>query len=371
MFSSISLSGSLYPATDSAITDQSACSVSSISLVGGSGSGYTLDSVLAPYSLPYTSTYRYSSPGYLSVQRSLQIGGLPLYPYTIGPTLLPLPSPEPLRVTFKAIPLRGGAINKFSIEIREGYNNYTGPCESFTFDGNEGVLPIAKNVHSILGRSEGFKTDYSEFVGKNTVALLFTTDDFAENEVRIVLSWSGEVDLDLRASFRLHEDYECDISYTNKICGGGRLTGTSQSGSAGGEEISLAEVGAYQYLVYVKEFKSEKARTRLVEALAAVKVYVKSVAGPVVRLLEQNEYPWEVSPDEYKIWMAFCMDGARGIASLAPVQAFVSVNQFRNAKGVCRQIYGDGKVYGAEEKRKIEVDRSLQQIPKNIVSLGS
>lgn len=355
-------SGAIYPFADSSISSLSSCSDYYETLFS---STYDLDLPVSPNHLQYSIPYKYSSPGYQSVIRTVQIGGFPLYPLILPPTFLIVKSSEPTRVTLKAQSLHGAIIHKFSIDLREGYNNFTGPCESFNFNSTEGVISVEKKIYSIVGHSEGFKSDYAEYYGKSNILLLFTENDLNDNEIRVVLNWHGDVDLDLRATFRLNENYECDISYYNKICGGARLTAVSASGNSGGEEISLVPVGAYQYLFYIKEFK--KGKNRLIDALAEVKVYVKNLDFPVARLIEQNEYPWDVSDEEYKIWIAFCFDGKQSIYSLAPVQAFASINELKNINQVCADIFGEAKIYKTGEKAKIEADRSLVKIPKNIV----
>ena len=364
-FSQISLQGYIYPSQDTTMSLISICYPSSSPL---SVSPYTLQLPVSPFSLPYTLTYQYSNPGYSSVQRKVQIGGLPIYSYIISSTVMMSSSINPVRITIKAINLRGSPINKFSIDLRQGYNNFTGPNDTFTFENSEGVLLLPTNIYSIVGRSEGFKHDYIEISDKISAVLLFTPDDFDDDEVRATLGWYGDVDIDLRLWFILNEDYQCDISYTNKICGGGRLTAASQSGLLGGEEISIKSLGAYQYLFYVKEFSYGQDKLRLINSTANLKFYVKDYPHPVIRITEQNEYPWNVSSNDYKIWMGACINGIQGITSLAPIQAFVSVSNFKSSQNVCSNIYGRPKIYKPEEKVKIEVENSINQIPKNIIS---
>ena len=176
------MQGSAFP------SNFSVSSVSSCFVYSESDSPYQLDLVVPPFALPYTTVFEYSSSGYLSTTRIIQTGGLPLYPYIIPSTILITSSSDKVRTTFKAVSLRNIQISKFSIEIRLGYNNFTGPSEVLVFEGTEGIFSLPKNIYSIVGKADGFKTDYSEIIDKNLVVLLFTPDDFEDNEIRIVLS---------------------------------------------------------------------------------------------------------------------------------------------------------------------------------------
>jgi hypothetical protein len=280
----------------------------------------------------------YAASGTIPTTRIVSVGGLPMYPYYIQPTILLLPENNSVRYTFKASCTQQKVISGFSIELRSGYNNFTGPCERVSFNTSEGILLLDKKVYSVVGVTEAHKKDYTEILENNVVNLFFTAENFEENEIRVVLTWTGDADLDLRSSFALNDEFDCEVYFGNKLCGSSRLSANSNDG-VGGEEIVLKKVLPYHYLFYVKEYRAGK--SRLVNSLAALKVYVKGYDFPVVRVYEQNKYQYEVDSDEFKIWMGFCMDGRKGVVSVAPLQAFVSVNSMKNAKKVCREFYGE------------------------------
>lgn len=279
----------------------------------------------------------YESPGYLPVTRTLTIGGLPRFPYTIAPTILIKPA-EPSRITIKVHSLSETPISSFQVSLRTGYQNYTGPSISYNFSSNEGIIVLDKQVYSVVTTSEGFKSDYSEIVEKNTLDIFLTPNNFANSEIRVVLTWTGEVDLDLRAKFKFSNEFDCNIATYNKVCGSGKLNYASKTG-LNAEEISLNRVGPVHYLFYVKEYKTDK--NRLVEARAWLKVYVKNSEVPVVVLGQQDEFMWSVSQDEYKIWLGFCLDGNFGVSSVAPIQAYMSVNHLKDSLQICTQFYGE------------------------------
>lgn len=279
----------------------------------------------------------YEAPGYLPVTRTINIGGLPRFPYIIPPTILVKPS-EPSRITIKVHSLAENPIKSFQVYLRTGYQNYTGPSISYNFSSDEGIIILDKQVYSIVTISEGFKTDHSEIVDKNILNIFLTPNNFANSEIRVLLTWTGEVDLDLRAKFKFSDEFDCNIATFNKVCGSAKLNYISKSGLYA-EEISLNKVGPVHYLFYVKEYKTDK--NRLVEARANLKVYVKSSDEPVIVLGQQNEYMWNVSQDEYKIWLGFCLDGNFGVSSVAPIQAYMSVNHLRDSLQICSQFYGE------------------------------
>lgn len=319
---------------------------------------------MSPYRLPHTLALLYTSPGYMSTTRLINVGGLPLYPYTIGPTQL-VSDNGTINITFRAVSLHGDPIKSFSLEFRTGYNNYTGPCDAVAFEGTEKIYLLPNNIYSVVANSPGFKSDYTEIANKSLLVLLFTPDNFEENEARIVLGWKTDSDLDLTLDFILNQDYECEVSYTNKICGGASLAATSSSGLTGGEEIAIENIGAYQYLLYLKEFKAGK--DEFIDCLADLKVYVKSYKHPVVRIQQQNQYTWNVESDQYKVWLGFCINGIQGIVSIAPLQTFVSVDYVTNSLDICSQIYGNPYIYKPGEKLKIQAESPVR-IPKNIIS---
>lgn len=277
-------------------------------------------------------------PGYLPVSRTITIGGLPRFPYIIPPTILIKPNSEPSRFTIKVYSLSDDPINSFKISLRTGYQNFTGPSISYNFSSNEGIFVIDKQIYSVTTSSEGFKTDYSEIIDKNNLNVFLTPNNFVNNEIRVVLTWTGDLDIDLRAKFKYSKDFDCDIAGFSKICGSASLNFMSKPG-LNAEEISLNNVGHSHYLFYIKEYKADK--TRLIEASASIKIYIQSLETPLIILGQQDEYSYQVSQDEYKIWLAFCLDGSSGVSSLAPIQSYMSINHLKESLQICSQFYGD------------------------------
>jgi len=280
----------------------------------------------------------FECPGYLPVSRTITIGGVPRFPYIIPSTVLVKPSSEPSRFTIKVYSLTDDPINSFKISLRTGYQNFTGPSISYNFLTSEGIFVLEKQVYSVTTSSEGFKTDYSEIIDKNTLNIFLTPNNFANSEIRVVLTWTGDLDLDLRAKFKYSKDFDCDIAGFSKICGSASLNFMSKPG-INAEEISLNKVAPSHYLFYVKEYKADK--IRLVEAGASIKIYVASLQTPLIMLGQQDEYAYQVSQDEYTIWLAFCLDGSSGVSSLAPIQSYMSKNHVKESLQICSQFYGD------------------------------
>jgi hypothetical protein len=282
-------------------------------------------------------TLFFFADGFLPVTRSVQIGGLPIFPYTLPPTFLLKPS-EQTRVSFKVFSMQDDPISSFSIELRTGYNNFSGPCTTFNFSYMEGILKLEKQVYSVVTKSEGFKEDRTELVDQTFLRIFLTSDDFLNNEIRVVLSWQSDSDLDLRAKFKFNENFECEIASFNKICGNSRLTVFSK-GAKNVEEIRILKVAPVHYLFYVKEVVAGK--EPFYDARAVVKVFVKAWKAPVVVLAQQRIPAWGVDWIDYRIWNSFCLDGRFGVSSLAPVQAYMSVRHLKYARSMCAQVYGE------------------------------
>lgn len=277
------------------------------------------------------------APGYLPVTRVVQIGGLPLFPSFLPPTILLLPSAQ-TRVSIQVFSLDDQALQSFTLSVRSGYNNFTGPSDQYTFSYTEGILKLDRGVYSITTSSTGFKSDHSELTDENTLKIYLTRDDFSPSEIRVLLTWTSDSDLDLRSKFKFNENFECELASYNKICGSGHLTTTSKS-LKNVEEIRLSQIAPVHYLFYIKEVKTGSQSFN--EAKAVVKIYVKDRIEPVVVVAQQMKAQWNVDWKDYRIWNAFCIDGRFGASSIAPVQGYMNVRHSKYARSICAQVYGE------------------------------
>lgn len=244
----------------------------------------------------------------------------------------------------------------FSIEVRKGYNNFSGP-----YIQASQILQLESGVYSFLASSVGFKSDMREVLidSDMNIAFFMIPDKIDDNEVRIILSWQGESALDLRSSFVMNKDIDCEVSYINRVCGGVRVSNISDFGKYGFEEMRIRPLGAYQYFFYT--FQEKQAFY-----MADLKVYIKSEIMPVVRFGLGSRFMWDVPKNpEFRIWAGFCLDGIVGLTSLQPLKAYVSDIDLTNVRNICKEFYGEPSIYDADHSFTVNAIRGYN-IPMNI-----
>lgn len=158
-------------------------------------------------------------------------------------------------------------------------------------------LVLQGGVYSFIASSPGFKSDKIEMIVNAAKVLRFVMipDKIDENDVKILLTWNGNVSLDLRTKFILNSEIGCEVSYTNKVCGGIKLLNISEFQNFGFEELVIKPVGAYQYFFYVVQKDP-------IDYSAALKVYVKGEILPIFNFVFGTQYMWDLpSYKEYKI----------------------------------------------------------------------
>ncbi len=308
----------------------------------GSKGEYSLSAPLSSDLSPYYLTVQYYSPYYSRVNRKLQVGGLPLTNIYLPPTYLPISTQQGNgNVHVRVYDVLTNTQIDAQVLFRTGYNNFTGPFErSFSIVKNS-TLSLEPGVYSVVASASKYKLDTAEVVVNSDqtaiLSMLLPRDDIDEDAIRVVLGWKSQnLDLDLHVTFKLDEKYDCDVSYAYKHCGGAKIQSTNiYGGYNGGEVIDLYEVGNTTYLFYIKDFRKdssdlpiENKRLNILQSEAEVKVYTANYDEPVVRLQVPDQYPWPDSdPNEFRVWLAFCMKGAQGLESLSPVKAFLPVSE--------------------------------------------
>jgi len=321
---------------------------------------------MGPYRVPYKAYLSYKE-----TSRVLQVGGIPMYPHKIPFTEV-VQKGSNYSLAISSLDLHSLVpLESYQIEIREGYNNYTGPLLMQETQNTNINLPAG--TYSIKGTAQGYKEDRTSYsLQKDSeLKLLFTPDDFQENEIRVVLGWkNSEIDLDLRVNFILNSKFTCEVNFSNMECGGARLRTSSRPEGPYAEELIVNSIGAYQYLFYLKDFRrlNDTKSTSITDSGGSLKVYVKNYAEPLVEFYMEKELDWKDSKkEEYRIWLGFCLDGRKGVASIFPIETYMNVNEQVEMPEVCQEVYGSPAVFEPEEEYSIEADLSLQSIPPEIV----
>jgi hypothetical protein len=180
-------------------------------------------------------------------------------------------------------------------------------------------------------------------------------------QIRFVLSWpNGPKDLDIYTLFKVSKLSKCEIYFGRKSCVGAALDiDNRKGGKLGVETVTISTLGKYNYMVLINKYiDSSQGRadgestivvplddsnpitsssstlskvpdTTLAGSLGTVSVYSPNFNSPVFKLTIPNEIkntnvvnsaPGE--PKEFNWWIAFCLDGTKGLNSLKTVNKF-------------------------------------------------
>ena len=168
--------------------------------------------------------------------------------------------------------------------------------------------------------------------------------------------------LDIRSTFTLNSEIDCEVSYTNKICGGVKILSNGEFNNYGYEEISVRPIGAYQYLFYAIQ-------NNINEYYGNMKIFIKGENRPVSNFPLGSRYMWNVpSGQVYNIWAGFCMNGISGIESIIGIKTYTSNADQNNLRSICSSFYGEPKVFDPSDSYSVAVQRNF--IPLNITKIN-
>lgn len=289
----------------------------------------------------------------MSAQRTLRIGGVPEKISATDPTALITQNGKIFEIEFKAEFLHG-PIADFNIEVREGYGNFTGPSKLL---GTSANLSIGN--YCFVATSNGYKSDMVEMGIDSAKTIYFNMifDKFEENEAKVLLSWNGKVNLMMRSSFVLNSEIDCEVSYTNKVCGGVRKVSAQEYPDHGYEEFTIKSIGAYQYLFYALQSNAENYS-------GYMKVYIKSEINPIAKFGLGSLYMWN-SEANNAIWAGFCMDGKSGVSSIIGIQSYLSIINQNYLRNICTEFYGEPEIFDPSDLFTVQTMKK-SGIPKNI-----
>jgi hypothetical protein len=162
-----------------------------------------------------------------------------------------------------------------------------------------------------------------------------------KGKMRFVLSWPyAPRDLDIHSLFKISKFSKCEVYFGKRDCAGTVLdVDNFNGGSNGVETITINTLGQYIYTFAVHKFvqqdpaKKEDEKTDpgakipnipLSKSKAKISVYSSEFKGPIYQLeipsfSDNNLIEKGKSEDDYTWWMGFCLDGKKGLNSLALV----------------------------------------------------
>jgi hypothetical protein len=230
--------------------------------------------------------------------------------------------------------------------------------------GNFGFGNLGPNKYTLVFELDGYyrETVYFDIVGNKSgpISTISISPLIPPGQIRFVLSWpNGPKDLDLYSVFKVSSTSKCEVYFGRKSCVGGTLdAGNKDGGKLGVETITINNLGKYVYMILVNKYidtchgvaqgdtfsvvqfddnnpvtstsstYSKAPDTTLAGSLGTVSVYSNFVES-VFQLTIPNEIKSDNilsgSVDDAKNWnwwLAFCIDGTKGLNSLKTVNKF-------------------------------------------------
>lgn len=287
---------------------------------------------------PSFATVLVSKAGFEPVMWTVAAGGVPLGGIEKRAEIdLVQEGSASLKVSLSSA-FRNKQIDHSALQIRTGYGNFKGPVlYSYNLNSTKSlyIASIPAGVYSLSAVAAGFAradTEVALYPGKTlSKALLLSPLDLTPDQIRITLTWTGEnVDLDLKAAFSLNANLSCLVGYNQRLCAGAKLIAESGSG-AGGEAITLQQVGPFQYLLYVQGNRTI--------ASAELALYTSLKPYAILRL--------KAPRSDKTVWNAFCLNGLEGVGTLLPLSL---MTEFPVDPRVCQEAYGPAYAYSSQDK---------------------
>ena len=200
-----------------------------------------------------------------------------------------------------------------------------------------------------------------------------TLNRLDDTEINIKLTWyKGPNDLDLNSKFQISKDYYCKIFFGNKNCGEVFYFHDNKLGGEKAiEKIIIKRFSKFLYLFYVSkyndiaktyaknEYKIEEINNidkenyiegkendiDLIDSYANIKVYNGYYYVPIINIdIPQILFNENINNEKenYKYWIAFCINGNKGINSLKVVNKMSKEEPDVN---ICKEYYNKDDLY--------------------------
>jgi hypothetical protein len=287
---------------------------------------------------PSVATVLVSKAGFEPVMWTVAAGGVPLGGTEKTAEIeLVQEGSAALKVSISSA-FRNKQVDYSVLQIRTGYGNFKGPVVySYELNSTKTVyIPaIPAGVYSLSAVAAGFAradTEVALYPGKTlSKALLLSPLDLTPDQIRVILTWNGEnVDLDLKTAFNLNGNLSCLVGYNQRLCAGAKLIAESGSG-AGGEAITLQQVGPFQYFIYVQGNQTITS--------AELSIYTSLRPYAILRL--------KAPKSNKTVWNAFCLNGLEGVGTLFPLAL---MTDYPSDPAICQGAYGPAYVYNSADK---------------------
>lgn len=204
---------------------------------------------------------------------------------------------------------RNSPVPGAEVVLRAGLGNNTGPVLArlvTSLTGTALFLHIPLGTYTVSTNLTSVSSDIAVNSPNTTfpVVLPLYPPLLAPEQVTFMLSWPDSgVDLDLRADFFLRPEHICNVSYLNKQCGGAKLTSELENAFAGIEILTLSQVSASKYAIFVRKKDAEQSFSG-----AIMRVF----AGEKPTLLSTLYAP--STPGS--LWSSYCLQGLSGLSGL-------------------------------------------------------
>ena len=158
-------------------------------------------------------------------------------------------------------------------------------------------------------------------------------------ELAATMTWEDKAtDLDFHVRFKANSTDSCHVFFNHKQCGGAQLKGFSLEGGSSGAETITLQSGPSYYLFYVLPSPENKGTLPLAQSNAHIDIYSGSGDSQLISL----DVP--IGNLQADKWLAFCMNGRAGPASIVPLYWMTTGDDVDLLK-VCEGIYGPLKFH--------------------------
>lgn len=143
-----------------------------------------------------------------------------------------------------------------------------------------------------------------------------------DRTLRFILTWTGNIDLDLNAIFPLSNNNICHVFYGNTECLGVKYSKDSKTGSLENNGIEIIDInilGSYQYTIYVTLY-GVFSNQPLYQSKANLSLYTANFQEPVFSIDINNSIGLSTNKQS---WVGVCFDGATGFSTLRKINEFV------------------------------------------------
>ena len=204
-------------------------------------------------------------------------------------------------------------------------------------------------------------------IDENALDNIPLTPVVKKGSTRFVLSWpNGPQDLDIYSDFILSRFRKCRVFFGRRECGGLKLdVDNFRGGRNGVETISLETMGTYKYLFMVSKFEdvsngvapnenadpnrkveetSKVPDLNLIDSKATISIYVADFEYAIMQIsvpsfisdLTVMDPKTKYEAQQYDWWIAFCIDGTKGMNSLKVINKLDSKS---SNSSICDQFY--------------------------------